>query len=163
MNTGFDFAVIRRELDHETPDDDGVSRVWLGTVFGVTPSGKVYAPFACSNVAGDCPVCHGSGTRFPRTGQRTRDRATTRQKQLARKNIERGMTLSRRQQMQRAHTTSDVTCHVCRGYGSISAARDERFYEALEAGLDSIGAYLDTHEDSLFAAVYKETEESNAA
>lgn len=34
--------------------------VWLGTIFALTPSGKVYAPFACSNVMG-CKRCGGAG------------------------------------------------------------------------------------------------------
>jgi hypothetical protein len=34
--------------------------VWLGSIFGLTPSGKMYAPFACSNVIG-CKRCGGKG------------------------------------------------------------------------------------------------------
>lgn len=35
--------------------------VWLGTIFALTPSGKYYAPFACSNVMG-CKRCKGTGS-----------------------------------------------------------------------------------------------------
>lgn len=37
-----------------------IGQVYLGTVFALTPSGKYYMPFACSNVA-SCPECGGDG------------------------------------------------------------------------------------------------------
>lgn len=64
---GLDIAAIRRELDEEdwqpSSDDPGREErcVFLGTVFALMPSGKYYMPWACSNVAGDCKVCKGSG------------------------------------------------------------------------------------------------------
>jgi hypothetical protein len=38
-----------------------VERVFLGTVFALTPSGKYYTPFASGNVI-SCPRCKGEGT-----------------------------------------------------------------------------------------------------
>lgn len=52
---------IKKELE-ETPWEDGdvdgikVRRVFLGTVMSLTPSGKFYTPFACSNVQA-CRTC----------------------------------------------------------------------------------------------------------
>lgn len=55
MNTGLDFEAIKAELEKaewqegEEPDQE-VRRVFLGTIFALTPSGKYYMPWACSNV-----------------------------------------------------------------------------------------------------------------
>ena len=37
-----------------------IASLFLGTVFSLSPSGKYYLPFACSNVD-LCPRCHGTG------------------------------------------------------------------------------------------------------
>ena len=37
-----------------------IASLFLGAVFGLTPSGKFYTPWANGNVE-DCPRCHGSG------------------------------------------------------------------------------------------------------
>lgn len=37
-----------------------IASCFIGTVFSLTPSGKYYLPFACSNVE-DCSRCHGTG------------------------------------------------------------------------------------------------------
>lgn len=44
---------------YETSEGDFVKSVYLGTVFGIFPSGKYYMPWACSNLE-LCPMCHGS-------------------------------------------------------------------------------------------------------
>jgi hypothetical protein len=43
---------------HTEPDDEGrmIETVFVGTVMALTPSGKYYLPFACSNVE-VCPRC----------------------------------------------------------------------------------------------------------
>ena len=60
IELGFDPREVWKELQDEEPDEDGVVRVFLGTVFSLYPSGKYYTPFANGNVAA-CPCCHGSG------------------------------------------------------------------------------------------------------
>lgn len=42
-----DIDLIRQEA---YPDEEGIARYYLGTVFSLTPSGKYYMPWACSNV-----------------------------------------------------------------------------------------------------------------
>lgn len=58
-----DWDEVKRSMDapewEENDDGDMTRRVFLGTVFTLTPSGKYYQPFACSNVE-DCPVCNGA-------------------------------------------------------------------------------------------------------
>lgn len=66
VKLGFDpkevASVLRSGSDYLYRDEDGelVASLFLGTVFGLTPSGKYYLPFACSNVE-PCPRCNGSG------------------------------------------------------------------------------------------------------
>lgn len=43
-----------------TDEEAIVGQAYLGTVFALTPSGKYYMPFACSNVV-SCPECGGDG------------------------------------------------------------------------------------------------------
>jgi len=54
MNTIFDLDKLTQEFEEaeerEDMNGDTVKHVFLGTVFGLTPSGKYYTPFACSNV-----------------------------------------------------------------------------------------------------------------
>jgi hypothetical protein len=51
----------REEVDED--DFEGVvERLYLGTVFTLTPSGKYYMPWASGNVA-PCPRCKGTGDR----------------------------------------------------------------------------------------------------
>lgn len=63
---GFNLAAIRAELDREDWEDDDenpgtqVRRTFLGSTFTLTPSGKFYVPFACSNLDA-CPTCKGTG------------------------------------------------------------------------------------------------------
>jgi hypothetical protein len=55
MDTGLNFEAIKAQLEEaewekcEEPDRE-VRRIFLGTVFALTPSGKYYMPWACSNV-----------------------------------------------------------------------------------------------------------------
>lgn len=54
----FDLKALRAELNEQSwepdyqdnPETSEVRRVFLGTVFALTPSGKFYTPWACSNV-----------------------------------------------------------------------------------------------------------------
>jgi hypothetical protein len=170
----FDWNKIERELEagdwEADAEDDSieVSRVWLGTIFGLTPSGKFYVPFACSNVAGDCKACDGRGTREPRTGKRIRARAKARQSRFSRGTVKRGFAQSpagsaysarMRAFRHAAFRVTDTTCCTCDGTGSVSAARDARWSEALEQEALKIGAYVDYQDDSIFVARSRERED----
>jgi hypothetical protein len=96
----FNWPKVRAELDaadweadFENPGTEE-RRVWLGASIALNPSGKFYLPFACSNVAGDCPVCGGKGSREPRTGKRARKRAVRRQHDFSRGTVRRGFAQS---------------------------------------------------------------------
>ena len=47
----------------EYTDEDGAVLCYVGTVFNMTPSGKYYLPWACSNVD-PCTRCKGQGCDF---------------------------------------------------------------------------------------------------
>ena len=51
-----DWTSVRKEMNERPWEavDDGcahVRHVWLGTIYALTPSGKYYTAFACSNVS----------------------------------------------------------------------------------------------------------------
>lgn len=164
------FKAVEAELADTESEFDGeseqyVKRVWLGTVFGLTPSGKIYTPFACSNVAGDCPVCEGSGQVEPRTKARIRKRAEARSKAFARKTLAR-QGESRQAYVARvksarisAFNASKTECPCCYGSGSLSATKDELWNEALEAAAQEIDAYVDYFDDSVFVCRLAEEQE----
>ena len=54
-------------------------RAYLGSCLLLTPSGKFYMPFACSNVIGDCETCNGTGTLYK--GRRRNNKHTRAQVQ----------------------------------------------------------------------------------
>ena len=63
MEHGFNLEAIRALMDCESWEDSEegqIRRVWLGSIVGLTPSGKMYASFACSNLDA-CATCHGTG------------------------------------------------------------------------------------------------------
>ena len=171
----FDWQAIKAELEAETWEEDHedpsvqVRRVWLGTIFGITPSCKMYVPFACSNVLGDCQACGGTGTREPRTGKRIRARARARQHRFAQGTAKRGFMYSTagrayadrvRKMRHAAYSVSCLTCATCDGTGSASAARDERWNEALEEAASAIGAYVDRFDDSISIAQSRDAGEA---
>lgn len=171
---GFDLAAIRRDLNREDWQEDldnpgtEVRRLFLGSFQSLTPSGKFYLPFACSNVAGDCPVCHGKCEVEPRTGRRIRKRAKRRQHELTRGVIKRGSLFSPAgkayaDRVQRfrdgAFRRTNLTCQACDGLGSISAARDERWHEAVEKAFEGTDFYLDCSDGDYFAAESRDAQE----
>lgn len=152
---GIDLAALRKELDGEAwelsdePDRE-VRRVYLGTVFVLMPSGKFYTPFACSNVAGDCVVCGGSGKVQPRVSRRRFKKARRMLETYALRTAKRCVSPAARVEYVHAHAATrarlfaltDTTCPRCDGLGSQSAADDERWRESLERDLAEMGLYL---------------------
>lgn len=169
METGFNLQAIREALDGETweereyGEEGSVRRVYLGTVFSLTPSGKYYLPFACSNVEG-CPQCKGAGS-FPAHRKR---RIV---KKWAARNTRRGRKIDRMRAQGTPETTvsryyraaryiqTSVTCEYCAGCGSREAHLDEVWRELAEEEMESIGASLENGEGDpcdLFACEYRD-------
>jgi len=131
-------------------------RVFLGTVFSLTPSGKYYLPFACSNVE-PCPRCKGSGSVGAHRSLRVRKRNQARldwsrrprqqAKHRARRERNARLGLPARNSFffdwktwqRHAH---GVTCDFCGGCGSREAYLDEQWNEEAEAELNEVGYSL---------------------
>jgi hypothetical protein len=65
-----------------------------------------------------------------------------------------------KQYRNRAYLVTSTTCNACDGLGSISAARDERYQEALDMLADSIGAYVAHCDDSIFICESRDIEDT---
>jgi len=127
------------DAEHNTDSYGQERRLYLGTVFGCTPSGKFYAPWACSNVWG-CSTCAGSGL-IPNYKPR-KSRALAKSK-----------VWERRRRAYRA-------CTACGGLGSRDAHLDELWREYAESVCESVGASLENGEGDpcdLFIVEYRDT------
>jgi hypothetical protein len=153
-----------------------VRRVYLGTVFGLTPSHKFYMPFACSNVWG-CDVCHGTTMLAPRVKNRVQKKRYARkdrayrivQKQL-RGYVQRDeyghvptpVRIQAVARWKRACKFSELaSCPHCGGSGSREAHLDSIWRESVESAFESIGVTLangDGDPCDLFAEEYREAE-----
>lgn len=150
-------------------DDTAYEAVHIGTVFSITPSGKVYTPFANSNVV-RCPRCHGSGTIKPKTANP--DRFAELEAQVfaeSKKLVDeygawcegrwpkgREAELDRLRKLKdRVATTS--TCPLCNGIGSREAYEDEVFNETLEGAASDAGCWIDHRDEDYFLVREKET------
>ena len=178
---GFNLSVIRRELDGETweQDDDNtdidVRRVYLGTVFSLTPSGKFYMPFACSNVT-PCEHCHGHGIfpahRSRRVAKRRASRAARiRARYEARLCDGHGVSDAGRLWLARHRNTwqgaTGPSCTYCGGLGSREAHYDEIWQVLAEKAIGSIasnhhGVFLEWSDGDAFAVECREHEESES-
>lgn len=174
METGLDFDAIRREMDREEwsereDGEDGQTRsVYLGSVFSLTPSGKYYLPFACSNVEA-CPNCGGRGSRRSgvprriarkyRAGSRAHLRAIKRMRAAGADctfpPLDRIMRL-------RDRFPLTIACEACGGVGSREAYLDEMWNETVEEELSARGLSLESGEGDpcdLFATEYRDIDE----
>jgi hypothetical protein len=147
-------------------------RIYLGTVFGLTPSGKYYMPWACSNVWG-CNTCKGTGSILT-TKRRIHKKWASKQKGARRHymNPKRVVVYVHRDRCDAKHakrmriyhnySRSMRSCTACGGSGSREAHLDEKWREYAESLCESIGASLQNGEaDScdLFVVEYRDTPE----
>lgn len=155
MELGFDLEVALKELTTQEPDREGTVRVFVGTVFSLTPSGKFYMPWASSNVAG-CPGCHGTGhVRMP-VRPRVAKKWVARNRDARRLWIKRYGYASAREwpehiqqrsdRLNRLLHRMDNTCGVCDGLGSAEAAKDERWQAFVEKTLAPHGCWMESGE-----------------
>lgn len=152
IELGFDPKSVYDELMGEEPDDEGIVRVFLGTVFNLYPSGKYYTPYANGNVT-LCPACNGSGKdpKMPKAAAR-RARAAEgvqRREWVAKYGMAGvgGMDWPPEIREASARLTKRVSryvrgCPKCNGVGSEEADADERWTEMAEAALDKYGVSL---------------------
>ena len=164
---GFKLDAIRASIDREEWEDDPenpgqkMRRIFLGSFQAITPSGKFYTPFACSNVE-PCSACGGSGSlnvhRKRRIDKKRRSRHAHTIAMIVRmtRNLpakpwdsddpryrEVLAFVGRQPKCYRMLGFSGPTCTHCGGIGSREAYLDELWHEATEKALESIGLCLD--------------------
>lgn len=192
VDHGFNLQAIRAELDtsdYEIDPEDRhyeIRRVYLGSVFSLTPSGKFYAPFACSNVDA-CESCKGKGYVAPRRLKRrtikkwrARHVATMRRfdrlydkaacahvAPTLRREYRPGTAraafryIDRQPKQFRSRSFMvERTCTACAGLGSREAHLDELWNEVAEKAIESIGAFLSWEDGDAFACESREIQEN---
>lgn len=147
-----DIEKLKDQLDsaevYEDENDDKLQTIYLGDIKSITPSGKIYTPWAHSNVD-ECPHCKGTEKIKNKHGQITK---TTRMAkhvwELAGAWKRSYWELTKNQQnkidkirKQIEHYTVYIPCPECGGLGSLEARLDQDFWEQLESELDEIKAW----------------------
>lgn len=157
---------VRAIVDSAASEAEEAGRAWLGTVFGITPSGKVYAPWACRNLD-TCEHCHGTGKIRPamRAPKRLRKRiariARERRGELTRALLAsygpycsgdwpEELTAQARELDAIVATCKPTPCPRCGGYGTAEGYDDSLFHEALEKYAGSLGLCVDYSDDSIY-------------
>lgn len=151
------WIVSSAKNDPEVRDEDGgtIGRTYLGSIFSLTPSGKYYTPFACSNVD-ECPNCYkGSGILHQSAKGRRREKKW----EAKRKQLIHRFDVARRggfgethlidkstAVMQNLERFRPETCQRCGGLGSAEAHDDERWHEALEKVAGDHGGWIENGE-----------------
>lgn len=146
-------------------------RLFLGTIFGLTPSGKFYAPFACSNVWG-CDTCKGRGAldNFKRRvvkkrfAKRRRDMpAIYGGRHKSQVFTHRDRREYRHGQRLRVYLNADKAtrhCTACGGLGSREAHLDEKWGEYSEALFSKHNIAIECRDGDYFAVEYSDDPES---
>jgi hypothetical protein len=154
-NTLLDLVKLQQQLDsaeiYEDGDGNKIQTVYLGDIRSITPSGKVYYPFAHNNLE-YCPHCNGEGyIKNPNCKHKNFKRTYTKAQNLT-------MTLKAKYgwyhdwpkssqlkvdklRNQTDQWKNDLLCPECAGLGSLEARLDEDFWKQLESELDTIEAY----------------------
>lgn len=165
----FDVEKLKKALEQEPWEEEEYGRetrtIGLGSIMACTPSGKVYAPWACGNVHA-CPVCQGKGTLKPKNVKLFR-KLTKKVARLARLCQKRGWgkdTAARRSHHSAANRLYAMkTCVRCLGGGSAEARDDEEWWDNARTALEKIGACIGESEgDGAYLVVtqYREKEET---
>lgn len=155
------------EEDPDNAEEFEVRYIYLGSIFSISPSGKVYAPFACSNL-NPCPFCNGSGkvkSRYkPRVARRAKNRSH-RQRRLWVKRYGSGWhnwpahIIAASAELNRYMERFSTTCPRCAGGGSHEAQDDEDFFEALENKLNEYNLSVMHADENIYAAEYRSVDE----
>jgi hypothetical protein len=160
-------ATVNETVRHLTPDrqvtEEGGTEDWyyLGSVQGLTPSGKIYTSFANSNVS-SCPKCKGEGHITDKTKDPELYELMQSFNSLARlKAVEKygyasqGLwpaalvaELARRDEATEAYNPRPL-CAYCDGMGSREAYEDSVFQEELEEAAGKVGGYITSGEGSM--------------
>ena len=143
---------LKKAEIYEDENGNKVQTIYLGSILNLTPSGKVYTPFACSNLE-RCERCNGTGQIKNKNAKRKKyERETRKQTELLHnmRNMGYNYPIEWKEKTQRklhkiyenvCKWTEYVTCPECDGIGSLEARIDQDWWEALEAKLETINAW----------------------
>ena len=162
---GDDIVVSHQDYQ---PNSPLVARYYVGSVFGLLPSGKFYMPYACSNLK-PCPACGGSGQTSKlydceycaATGKRyvseiasIRDEPYSETRQFLARDHE--ILSDNPPEQQRGEYIVCPVCHGsgkrphdcehCGGLGSREAWEDETWYNAIHEIANQYGLWLEAGE-----------------
>jgi len=155
----FDWDALKVEAQANPADDldtidERVGLAFLGTILSLTPSGKVYTPWATSNLS-PCPRCKGTGTVTNKRGDaalyeelseavgRARVEAVQQHGAFCEGRWPKKLADELRQRDEAAHAVKpERDCTWCDGLGSQEAAQDKDWHEALEAVAESHGMFV---------------------
>lgn len=149
IKAGWDWPGLAQDCKDNAEEEDGqlVGTAYLGNILYITPSGKVYTPWANSNVD-RCPHCKGNGhTRNPRYRKQQYERLRRKHMRLFRLSDHPNVQKLRHsifRKMERLSPT--IHCNHCGGLGSIEAFHDQEWHEALEKVADQHGLFVTSDE-----------------
>ena len=165
--------VLKKKLDsseiYEDEDGNKIQTVYLGSILDLTPLGKIYYPFAHSNVDG-CPRCKGEGTIKNKHGKKKKfDKLRKKEHTIIKylmKEARNYLNWTEKQQKkidkirkQEEHWNPWITCNECYGLGSLEARLDQDWWEELEKELETINAWHHSSEgDGCDVMISKEVE-----
>jgi hypothetical protein len=142
LETAIRWDVVERDIQHSREDDpedsdQEIGYSYLGSIFSITPSCKMYTPWANSNVE-RCPSCNGTGSVWPKASKR----------QIRKWKSRANRAMSKRRSKRKAFWVAPArTCKACYGCGSLEAANDESWRDALEAVAYRHGYFVTNNED----------------
>ena len=145
---------VEKELNKAEPYEDienkgqFIQTIYLGSILSLTPSGKIYTPFANSNVD-LCTRCKGKGNiKNKHKSIKKVDAIDRKIFQVARGWIKPYINLTKHQKQLidklrkiREHYDEWKTCPECYGLGSLEARLDEDWWKQLESELEPIDAW----------------------
>lgn len=163
-----DINKVKQLLDNEDiyEDDDGnkLQTIYLGSILNLTPSGKMYMPFACSNLS-PCTRCKGTGVIKNKHGKKKKHEKVMRKLGLAWQATEHAklnMNVIRKLQKQRDWWDTTIQCPECNGEGSLEARLDQDWWEQLEIELNEINAWAhESNDDGCDILISREAIEVN--
>jgi hypothetical protein len=150
MATGLNWDSILSDLRSEPwawRDGQWERTTFIGTVFGLYPSGKYYTPWACSNV-NPCDTCGGKGKLVRPIKRRIAKKWTNYLDRFQRLCQVRGVGWNSWAMKHNRHASFIQSrerghpCPACGGMGSREAYLDACFQEDLEAEAEQHGVYV---------------------
>lgn len=156
-------SIIQECKNNPAPDNDGniIGYCYLGSVFSLSPSGKFYLPFACSNLEScficggsgltkklyPCEFCQGEGKRsYKSISDRTGESIESVKARLNQGDFKQLDSDYFECNICRGKGEVNHSCKICGGMGSIEAYRDSIWYDILDKIAESKGVWIESGE-----------------